>query len=77
MYRANEPPIRSGAARQIAGAFRLQVADVIGDAARIQDWSAPGDDLLVALERQHGWPAARAVAYLLSLRNALSRPHDT
>jgi hypothetical protein len=66
-----EPPISDSAARQIANGFMVSVADVVLDAERVAGWNAPADDLLVWLARRHGWPARGALAYLLSLRNAL------
>ena len=66
-----EPPISDRAARQIASGFTVSVADVMLDAEQVAGWNDPADDLLVWLARRHGWTARGALAYLLSLRNAL------
>lgn len=64
--------ISAGAAAQIAGAFKLRVADVFVDADELSMWSESGDDLMQLLERRHAFRASAALAYLISLRVALS-----
>ena len=64
-----DPPISDSAARQIAGGFKLPLAEVILDALQVSGWAGQNDDLL--LEHRHAWNAREALAYLLSLRNAL------
>jgi hypothetical protein len=66
-----EPPISDNAARQIASAFQVRVADVVMDALQAAAWNGPADDLPVWLEHRHRWDARGALGYLLSLRNAL------
>jgi hypothetical protein len=66
-----EPPISDNAARQIASAFKMPVADVLLDASQVSAWTGVADDLLVWLEQRHRWSARGAVGYLLSLRRAL------
>jgi hypothetical protein len=56
---------------QIAGAFGLPPHEVAFDACQLFLWAGPLDDLLAKLEERHGFPARSAVAYVLSLRNAL------
>ena len=63
--------ISDSAARQIAGGFKLPLAEVILDALQVSGWVDQNDDLLVWLEHRHAWNARGALAYLLSLRNAL------
>ena len=70
-----DPPISDIAAGQIAGVFRLPMADVILDAREVSAWGHSNDDLLVWLEHRHVWSARGALAYLLSLRKALQ--HDS
>ena len=66
-----EPPISDGAARQIAGTFKVPPADVVLDARQVSAWTGVADDLLVWLEHRHHWTARGALGYLLSLRTAL------
>ena len=66
-------PISNIAAQQIAGAFHLTVAEVIANARQVAEWQGPGDELLVWMEHRHLWKARGALAYLLSLRSALSQ----
>jgi hypothetical protein len=65
--------ISDGAAAQIAGAFKLAVADVLTDADELSVWCASGDDLMQWLERRHAFRASAALAYAISLRVALRR----
>jgi hypothetical protein len=64
-------PISDFAAMQIAGAFRLSPCEVAFDACQLFLWAGPLDDLLAKLEERHGFAARTAVAYVVSLRNAL------
>ena len=66
-----DSPISDSAARQIARGFKLPLAEVILDARQVSAWAGQNDDLLVWLEHRHAWNARGALAYLLSLRNAL------
>ncbi len=66
-----DPPISDIAAGQIAGMFKLPLADVILDARQVSAWGHSNDDLLVWLEHRHVWSARGALAFLLSLRKAL------
>jgi hypothetical protein len=66
-----DPPISDIAAGQIAGMFKLPLADVIQDARQVSAWDQSNDDLLVWLEQRYAWSARGAVAYLLSLRSAV------
>src|SRR5690348_1948087 len=43
--------ISQGAARQIAGAFKLAAAEVVIDAGELSTWCGSGDDLMQWLER--------------------------
>ena len=66
-------PISNIAAQQIAGAFHLPVAEVLADVRQVADWRDPVDELLVAIEYRYRWKAPEALAYLLSVRHALSQ----
>jgi hypothetical protein len=71
-----ELPIPDSAARQIASSFTLSVADVSADAREVSMWQGPMDDLLQWLKRRHGFRTRSALAYLISLRVALSGKSD-
>jgi hypothetical protein len=67
----SEPPISTSAARQIAGVFELPLVEVVLDAQQTSAWRGSADELLVWIERRHGWHAHSGLAYLFSLRKAL------
>lgn len=68
------PPISDRAARRIAGAFGVLLADVLLDARHVASWTGSADDLLVWLEDRYLWQAQVALAYLLHRRVALRHP---
>jgi hypothetical protein len=57
--------------RILAEAYQLRSAEVSRDAARLQAWAQPWDELLASLCRRRGWPAELGIFYLAALRCAL------
>ena len=68
-----DAPIGEPSARLLARRFSLRQAEVMSDARTVAGWAEPGDDLLVWLERRHGWSPRVALIYLQALRRALNR----
>lgn len=57
----------------LAQAWKLDRETVGQDAALVDQWRAPADDLLQALRERREWEVGYTTAYLAALRRALQR----
>ncbi|MDQ6674401.1 MAG: hypothetical protein M3069_27330 [Chloroflexota bacterium] len=55
----------------IAQAYGFGLRQVADDAALVDGWRDPLDDLLSELRQRHHWPAVAAYRYLRTVRRAL------
>ena len=60
----------------LAQAFGLGRKAVAADAALVDHWRGPVDDLLAELRERRGWAAVEAYRYLRTLRQALDSPRS-
>ena len=52
----------------VAEAYEVDRRELIRDARLAWTWQGTGDDLVVHISRDHGWPANLTVSYLAALR---------
>jgi hypothetical protein len=55
-------------AQQLGAAFEIAWPQAAEDAATLDRWTEPWDDLVAYWRVRHGWTAGYAVAYLTALR---------